>query len=90
MLQRHYAGWTYQRTKLSDEYTPDRYLEERGEEHEIILVVRKGALLFASQETPVKLEIGDTVLAYLPKSAEPKSDAASDKNGSSTTGVEPI
>ena len=82
LLRRHYAGWIYQRTRLSDEYPPEKYLKDIGKEHDIILVQRKGALIFASQEQPLKLETGDTALAYLPKPTEikaGKSDAADAK-----------
>jgi len=74
LLRRHYAGWIYQRTRLSDEYPREKYLKDIGKEHDIILVQRKGALVFASQEQPLKPETGDTVLAYLPKPAEIKAD----------------
>ncbi len=66
LLRRHYLGWTYQRTKLSDEYTPETYLKDAREGQDIILVIRKGVLIFASEELRVKPEIGDTVLAYVP------------------------
>jgi len=72
LLRRHYAGWVYQRTRLSEEYTPEQYLKERGPDHEIVLVIRKSALIFASREAPVKPEIGDTVLAYMPKPPDPR------------------
>ena len=83
LLRRHYSGWVYQKTKLSDEYNAERYLEERGADHEIVLVVRKGALIFASAEAPIRPENGDTVLAYLPKppAQRPTTDSDSaDKN----------
>lgn len=67
LLRRHYSGWVYQRTKLSEEYPPDKYTQDLGPEHEIVAIMRKGALLFASQEAPLKPEIGDMVLAYTPK-----------------------
>ncbi len=72
LLRRHYSGWVYQRTRISEEYPPKRYLDDLDKEHEIVLIVRKGVLLFASEEAPVAPEIGDTVLAYLPKPADPK------------------
>ncbi|MEQ8935499.1 MAG: sodium:proton antiporter, partial [Amphiplicatus sp.] len=74
LLRRHYAGWIYQRTRLSEEYPPEKYLKDIGKEHDIVLVQRKGALVFASQEQPLKPETGDTVLTYLPKPAEIKAD----------------
>ncbi len=67
LVRRHYSGWQYQRTKLSEEYTPDRYQQDIDPEAEIILAIRKSALVFASREAPLKLEIGDVVLAYIPK-----------------------
>ncbi len=76
LQRRHYSGWVYQRTKLSEEYPPERYLEELGDDYEIVLVIRRDALLFASQEAPLKPEIGDTVLAYLPKSPDLKPEKA--------------
>jgi len=69
LLRRHYAGWTYQRTKLSPEYLPEQYLEELDPEGEIVLVVRKSGLVVASRDAPIKPEAGDTVLAYVPKPA---------------------
>ncbi len=67
LVRRHYSGWQYQRTKLSEEYPPERYQKDLDPEAEIILAIRKSALIFASREAPVKLEIGDVVLAYIPK-----------------------
>ncbi len=70
LLRRHYGGWGFQRTRLSEEYPPEQYKADLGADHEIILVMRKGALVFASREAPVSFEIGDTVLAYIPKPEE--------------------
>ncbi len=72
LLRRHYSGWVYQRTQLTEEYPPETYLKDLGDQYEIILVMRKGALLFASKEAPVKPGIGDIVLAYIPKPPEQK------------------
>jgi len=66
LLGRHYEGWIYQRTRLSEEYPPERYFKELGENYEIVLLIRKGTLLIASREAPLKPEIGDRVLAYIP------------------------
>lgn len=75
LLRRHYSGWVYQRTRLSEEYPPEKYLEDLHKEAEIVLTVRKGVLSFASREAPVKPEIGDIVLAYTPKPPEVKPEA---------------
>lgn len=68
LLRRHYAGWTFQRTRLSEEYGPDAYKADLGKEAEIVLAIRKDGLVVSSTEVPVKPEIGDVVLAYMPKS----------------------
>lgn len=72
LLRRHYAGWFYQKTRLTEEYPPESYLKDLGKEYEIIFIIRKGAIIFASKENPPKPEIGDTVLTYLPKFAGEK------------------
>lgn len=72
LMSRHYDGWVYQRTRLSEEYPPERYKTDLDPKAEIVLVVRKGVLMFASREAPLKLELGDVVLAYTPKPAETK------------------
>ncbi|OFX05332.1 MAG: sodium:proton exchanger [Alphaproteobacteria bacterium RIFCSPHIGHO2_12_FULL_63_12] len=69
LLSRHYAGWFYQKTRLTEEYPPDSYLKDLGKEYEIILVVRKRQIVFATKERPLTPEIGDIALAYLPKAA---------------------
>lgn len=74
LLRRHYAGWFYQRTRLSEEYPPEKYLEDLGEDHEIVLAVRKETLIIASREAPIKPEIGDVVLAYIPNQAAATSE----------------
>jgi len=66
LLRRHYAGWVYQKTRLSEAYPPERYYEEISAEAEIILVVRNGQLMFTSKEVSIKLAIDDIVLAYMP------------------------
>jgi NhaP-type Na+/H+ or K+/H+ antiporter len=72
LLRRHYAGWFYQKTRLTEEYPPETYLKDLGKEYELILMIRRDAITFASKEHPLTLEIGDTALAYLPKAAAEK------------------
>ncbi|MCB2114091.1 MAG: sodium:proton antiporter [Parvularculaceae bacterium] len=76
LLRRHYAGWTYQKTRLTEEYPPDEYFKDLGKEYELTLAIRKGAIVFASKERPITPEIGDTVLAYIPKPVETAKSAA--------------
>lgn len=94
LLRRHYAGWFYQKTRITEEYLPDEYRKDLGKEYELILTIRKGAIQFASIEHPLSPEIGDTVLAYLPKQAAEKqradaaakSAAAAESNASASSG----
>ncbi|MEO0320267.1 MAG: NAD-binding protein, partial [Pseudomonadota bacterium] len=98
LLRRHYAGWVYQRTKLSEEYPPEKYLADGHEDREVILIIRGENILFASREVPIKPEIGDVILAYVPKPKDsPKDnktqnpgDANGDKDTKDTDGVSPL
>ena len=74
LVRRHYSGWIFQRTRISEEYPPEQYKKDLGAEHEIILAIRKGTIMFASPEAPVKPEPGDVVLAYIPKPVDVKPD----------------
>ncbi|WP_411817925.1 cation:proton antiporter [Hyphococcus sp. DH-69] len=76
LMRRHYSGWVFQRTRLSEEYPPEQYKKDLNPEAEIVLVVRKGTLIFASPEAKVTPEIGDVVLAYIPKPPEVKPEKA--------------
>ena len=80
LLRRHYAGWTFQNTKLSEEYTAETYAADMGPDAEIILVLRKGALIVASTDAPVTPEIGDRVLAYAPKQRSKTKQAENSEN----------
>ena len=81
LLRRHYSGWVFQKTKISDAYSPHDYKRDAGEDHEIVAIIRKGVLMFASREAPISPEIGDTVLAYVPKpSAESRNEKPSEKD----------
>ncbi|MGV6800769.1 MAG: cation:proton antiporter [bacterium] len=65
LLQKHYRGWFFQVTKITEAYPPEQYLEDIGE-GEMVLLIRKDITLVASYDSPLKPEIGDTVLAYVP------------------------
>ncbi len=67
LLRRHFAGWTFQQTKISEEYGPEDYAGDMAEGAEIVAIIRKGAVLIASAEKPIKPAIGDLVIAYAPK-----------------------
>ena len=79
LVRRHYAGWIFQRTRLSEEYPPEQYKKDIGPDGEIVLLIRKGVISFASREVPLTPEIGDTVLAYIPKPPEKPKEAKQDR-----------
>ena len=66
LLRRHFAGWSFRFTVLSENYPPEAYREKLPEEALLIMVERKTALHFQSPDVPLKLQIGDRVLAYVP------------------------
>ncbi len=85
LLRRHYSGWIYQKTRLSEEYPPEQYKQDVGKDHEIVAILRKDVLSFASQEAPLKPAIGDTVLAYIPKPAEPAKPKPAPEKGAAAS-----
>ena len=66
LLKKHYAGWTFQYTKLSEEYPPAAYKASLPEGAMIVLVRRRDQLIFQSAETRIELQPNDRVLTYLP------------------------
>lgn len=71
LLKRHFAGWTFQRTKLSEKFGLDDYLKERDEEAETLFVLRKsGVLAFATGVGRPKCQPGDTIVAYVRKRSD--------------------
>ncbi len=58
-------GGAFQRTRLTAEYSPDRYMADLGEGGELIAVVRKGALILHGAGSLLRLEPGDVALSFL-------------------------
>lgn len=61
VLKNHFAGWTFQRTTLSDEYGFDAYKADRPEEAERLFYIRKGEIIGS-----LKAESGDTIITFVP------------------------
>jgi len=60
-------GWTFQRTRLTEEYTLDDYLANRSEGAEMLVVVNtSGALVFSTLSERAVAEPGDTVVSFAP------------------------
>ncbi|MEM6414200.1 MAG: sodium:proton antiporter [Pseudomonadota bacterium] len=76
LQRRMFAGWTFQRTRISSAYPPEQYLSDLGDEREIILVVRRGEVIVASEEAPILLAEDDRVLAFALKQASKQKAAA--------------
>ena len=75
LLRRHYAGWTFQKTKLSEQYTFDNWAAARPDETEILLIQKKsGTLVFSSNNA--RAEAGDTILAYAPPAEKTETKSA--------------
>ncbi|RME65164.1 MAG: sodium:proton antiporter, partial [Alphaproteobacteria bacterium] len=75
LQRRHFAGWSFQRTKLSDKFGFEDYLAQRPEGSEILVVVKKNkALSFATAAARPKVEAGDIVIAYAPPTAADKTE----------------
>ncbi len=66
LLKRHYSGWTFTLTRLSEEFPPEKYLADMAENAELILLQRNDQLLVSTAESKLKLAVGDHVLAYVP------------------------
>ena len=76
LLRRHYAGWTFQRTKLSDAFTIEDYTSQLHEDAEILLIQKPSGLLqFRGGQSPMKPEAGDSVLAFGPAKDKSKDNA---------------
>jgi len=67
MMQRHYLGWTFQLTRLTDEFTYDDFVQHCPVSAENLLLVRaSGEVVFQSPEKPLEPATGDTIVCYRP------------------------
>ncbi|MEL6363358.1 MAG: sodium:proton antiporter [Pseudomonadota bacterium] len=70
MMRRHYAGWVFQRTRLTDAYGPKDLRADLPEDALIVGFVKKsGELVFQSDAAPIEPAVGDTALVYLDQAA---------------------
>lgn len=71
VLRRHYVGWGFQKTKLTEQYDFESYKAELSEQAQLICIVKKNKTLqFATAHGELKPEPGDIVIAYVPDAAE--------------------
>ncbi len=66
LMRLHWAGYRFQFTRLTEEYPPETYQGALADSSLIVLVHRKGTILFQTAEAPLSLAVGDRVLAYVP------------------------
>lgn len=65
--RRMLAGWTFQKTRLTDAYGFDAFKEQRSPDAEIILVLRAdGRIVFATARDRPKAGAGDVILSFVP------------------------
>ena len=69
LLRRHFQGWRFQKTRLTDEYTFKEYMNDcDGEQMAAIVLRQNGVLNFESDNrTPAS---GDVVINFLPPKRE--------------------
>ncbi|MCB1507978.1 MAG: NAD-binding protein, partial [Hyphomicrobiaceae bacterium] len=61
------SGWTFQKTRLTEEYTYQRFREERGDTPLVLFVAKPGGrLVFATAKGEIKADPGDTIVAIGP------------------------
>ncbi len=87
LMQRHYNGWEFQMTRISEEYPAEKFFEAVGEEGIIVLVERDEQILFDSADSPLEPRQGDRVVAYVPPSV---AKARAQRKGDKSKGVEEI
>ncbi|MBY8916938.1 cation:proton antiporter [Nitratireductor sp. L1-7-SE] len=80
LRERHWQGWTFQATKLSDEFDYDAYLKSRAEETIVLLWVKpSGKIVFAAGATGTP-SVDDRVVSFTP--ARDRRAAASNETAS--------
>ncbi|MBK8174072.1 MAG: sodium:proton antiporter [Rhodospirillales bacterium] len=71
--QRCAAGWVFQKTKLTETYGWERYLEDRAEGTEPLLLLRgSGEIRFETQRQHPTARPGDVVVSFAPPDVRPR------------------
>lgn len=84
LMQRHYNGWEFQLTRISETYGPEEFAEAIGDESLIVLIERDDQLFFDAADRPLQPKVGDRVLAYVPPSVLEAKDETEDEERSET------
>ncbi|MEM9810874.1 MAG: sodium:proton antiporter [Pseudomonadota bacterium] len=65
LLRRHYGGWDFQMTRITEEYTPEDFAQAIGDDGLLVMLERDEQCHFSSSDQPLKPKAGDRVLAYV-------------------------
>jgi NhaP-type Na+/H+ or K+/H+ antiporter len=66
LMERYYNGWSFQLTRISEEYTSDMLKEALGADSLMLLLERDGQVIFATADKTLLPKLGDRVLSYVP------------------------
>lgn len=65
LLSRHYQGWEFQKTGLTEEYGYEAWLQDSGESMIPLLFIKKnGDVVFSTLDKPISPDAGDTVISF--------------------------
>jgi NhaP-type Na+/H+ or K+/H+ antiporter len=87
--RRMFAGWTFQKTRLTAAYTFDDFLATRSSDAETLLVLKAdGRIVFATHEERPKAADGDVVLTFVPPESRRKTGEAAAASASNATAAQ--
>ncbi|MCF8721667.1 cation:proton antiporter [Nitrospina gracilis] len=64
LMSCYYQGWTFQKSKLTEEHTFDAFVAKLQSPYYLILLTGKGKLAFGSENFAAEPAPGDTVIAF--------------------------
>ena len=76
LIRRHYMGWQFQKTRLTDSYGQQNWRDDQPSEAIGILCIKNnGQIVVATEQQPLQGGPGDTLLSFVP--ADPLQPTAS-------------
>ena len=73
LIRRHYMGWQFQKTRLTDNYELQQWRDDQPSEAIGILCIKhNGQVVVATEQQPLQGSSGDTLLSFVP-AGPPKS-----------------
>lgn len=72
LQRRFFSGWSFKKTRLTEEYAFKQLMADKSEDAEILLVIKKsGKLAFSTaKDGRPKMDAGDMVIAYGPPTTQ--------------------